>query len=329
MKIFDIAIIGSGAAGAMGSLRAVLNNLDTITFMGSAKTKKSARATWVGKIENMPNLFDKNKGVVQSSSDVFKWINSSELWKNNLSQIKSSITKVSGEKGSFELTTDKGEVYYAQNILLGTGIMDMQPEIQGSISPIFPMANAGYIEYCILCDGHKSKGNDTTIIGHDESAGWIATMLFERYENPSMTIVTNGKPTEIKEDSELFKRIKNYNIKIEESPIVEILGNAKEAGLEGFKLEDGTIVKSQKGYVSLGIIPHNDLALQIGVKVDNRGFVITDVTGETNIPGFFVAGDLRGGKKNQIYTSWDMAVDSVNKIDRYVRDEKRGRILAL
>ncbi|OUR95670.1 hypothetical protein A9Q84_14305 [Halobacteriovorax marinus] len=324
MKVYDVAVIGSGAAGAMGSLRAVLNNLDTVTFMGSPRTKKSARATWVGKIENMPNLFDKTKGVIQSSNDVFKWINSSDLWKDNLSQVKSSVTKVTGEKGNFELTTDKGETFFAQNILLGTGIMDMQPEIQGSIKPIFPMANAGHIEYCILCDGHKSKGKDTTIIGHDETAGWIATMLFERYENPSMTIVTNGKPTEIKEDSELGKRVKKYGIKIVESPILEILGDAKEEGLVGLQLEDGTIIKTQKGFVSLGVIPHNELALQVGAKVDERGFVVTDTVGESNVPGFFVAGDLRGGKKNQIYTSWDMAVDSVNRIDRYVRDGKRN-----
>lgn len=325
MKIYDVAIIGSGAAGAMGSLRAVLNNLDTITFMGSGKTKKSARVTWVGKVENMPCLFDKSKGVLQSSNEVFKWIGTQDLWKNNLTKIQSSVIDINGVKGHFKITTHDGEVFYAQNILLATGIMDVQPLIQGKIDPIFPMANAGYIEYCIICDGHKSKGLDTAVIGHAESAAWIATMLYERYKNPSMSLMTNGKELELEANSELKKRLLNYRIKIETSAIQEVLGDPKGAGLDGFKLDNGNIVKAKKAYVSLGVIAHNELALKIGAKVDDRGFVLADSVGETNISGFFVAGDLRANLKNQIYTAWDMAVDSVNRIDRYVRDAKRSQ----
>ena len=323
MKLYDIAVIGSGAAGAMGSLRAVLNNLETLTFMGSAKTKKSARATWVGKVENMPCLFDKKKGVAQSSNEVFKWIREQDLWRENLTQVMSAVTKIEGEKGHFELTTEKGDIFLAQNILLATGIMDLQPLINGEIEPVFPMANAGYIEYCIICDGHKSKGKETTIIGHGESVAWIATMLFERYKNPRMTIITNGKKLEVIEGSVIHKRMSKYGIKSFESPILEILGDARGSGLEGFKLEDGQVVPCQKSYVSLGIIAHNKLAVELGANIDDRGFVIGDDVGETNIPGFFVAGDLRADHKNQIYTAWDMAVDSVNRIDRYIRDFKR------
>jgi len=327
MKTYDIAVVGSGAAGSMGALRAVLNNLETICFMGSPQTKKRARATWVGKVENMPVLFDKPKAVFQSSQEVFKWIETQEQWKEMLHTVKDSVSDITGHKGAFTLKTSKGESFQAKYILLCTGIMDVQPLIQGKIQNIFPMANAGHIEYCIRCDGHKSKGKETVIIGHNESALWIATLLKERYNNPKMTVLTNGQKIEIETNSEIMKRISCYGIQIKEPPIKEIKGDAKNAGLEGFVLEDGEVVSSQMAFVSLGTLVYNDLAKALHCKIDERGYVVCDDKGETSTPGVFAGGDLRADRKKQIYTAWDTTVDSVDKIDSHIREEKRAQVL--
>ena len=45
--------------------------------------------------------------------------------------------------------------------------------------------------------------------------------------------------------------------------------------------------------------------------------------GMTTVPGFFAAGDLVAGRKKQVYTAWDLAVDAVDTIDLRIRELKR------
>jgi len=77
----------------------------------------------------------------------------------------------------------------------------------------------------------------------------------------------------------------------------------------------------------MGTIVYNQLAKDLGAAIDERGYVLTDEAGETKVPGLFAAGDVRANKKKQIYTAWDMVVDSVDKADSYIRAEKRERWL--
>jgi len=324
--VYDIAVIGAGAAGSMGALRAVLNNLDTLIFEGSARNKKSARATWVGKVENMPVLFDRPKAVFSSSKEVFDWIQKQEQWSSLLQREKDGVTHIekitTEESFYFKLNSEKGKDFYARYVLICTGIMDKQPEIGGSISPIFPMANEGHIEYCIRCDGHKSKGKKTVVIGHQETAAWVASLLYERYRNPAMTILTNGNTVEIDKSSEVLNRLRCYKIGYEEEPIVEILGDPKNS-LKGFQLKSGKVVEAEMAFVSLGTIVHNQLAKDLECQIDERGYVETDASGESSVSGVFIGGDLRANKKKQIYTAWDITVDAVDKIDSYIRQMRR------
>ena len=82
-------------------------------------------------------------------------------------------------------------------------------------------------------------------------------------------------------------------------------------------------VPFQIGFATLGTIIYNELAVSLGAEIDDRGYVITDSHGETAMAGLFAAGDLRANKKKQIYTAWDIAVDSVDRVDSYIRKEKR------
>ncbi len=326
-KIYDIAIVGSGAAGSMGTLRAVLNNLSTVSFLGSALTKKRSRAIWVGKVENMPALFDKPKAITQSATEVYQWIDKHPTWSQLSTSIKEEVVKITGVKGDFILETNKGGKYRAKFVVLCTGIMDVQPKIGGDIKNVYGMANAGHVDYCIRCDGHKSKNRDVTIIGSGESAGWVAALLKERYEPPSVTVLTNGEPLATKPGSPLEVRLKAYGIRVIAEPIAELIGDPKE-GLTGIRLADGTVHATQIAYVSMGTIVYHQLAKDMGAVIDDRGYVVTDEAGETIVPGLFAAGDMRANKKKQIYTAWDMVVDSVDKADSYHRAEKRERWLS-
>ena len=57
------------------------------------------------------------------------------------------------------------------------------------------------------------------------------------------------------------------------------------------------------------------------------GEVIADAQGLTNVPGFYVAGDVMAGTKKQIYTAWDTAVNAADAINMKIRSARRAEDL--
>lgn len=320
-KVYQIGVIGGGSAGVMASLRGVLNNDEVIMFTGSPKDRKKSRAFWVAKVENMPGHLEYKKGIVNPNDETLKWISESDF-KDNFHLIKNrGITEIKKENEIFNLTDNKGETYKCQYLIICTGVMDVQPEIAGSIQPILPYANAQTADYCLRCDGHHVLNKETVIVGHGSGAAWVSVMLYERYKTPKMKILTNGEEPQF--DETVSKLLDKYGITIDTQEILEVVGDKKSGTLEGFKLKDGSIETAQMSFVSLGMLVYNELAVSIGTEVDDRGFVITDEKGLTSVPNVYVAGDLRANKKKQIYTAWDTAVDSADAINGIIRKIRR------
>ncbi|MBT5092637.1 MAG: NAD(P)/FAD-dependent oxidoreductase, partial [Halobacteriovoraceae bacterium] len=163
--------------------------------------------------------------------------------------------------------------------------------ISGSMDPIFPYANSQLVDYCLRCDGHHTKDKKTTVIGSGAGAAWVAIMLHERYAPPSMTVLTHGEQPQF--DEETLFLMDEYNIKVKTGEITGVKGDAKEPRLEGFELENGEFCEAEFSFVSLGSIIYNELPKSLNVDIDKRGYIPTDKWGQTNIDGFFVAGDIR------------------------------------
>lgn len=312
----------------MAVLRTVLNNDETLFFPGTPKDKKRSRALWVTKVENMPGHLDYKKGIEDPNRESLKWLSEGEF-KDKFHWMKNrGITELQKNKdGLFQLKDNKGESYLAQYVILCTGIMDVQPHVTGNIEAIFPFANAQILDYCLRCDGHHVLGKDTVVIGHTNGAAWVATMLYERYQTPSMTVLTHGKKPEF--DEEVTKLHKLYGIEVKTQEITGFDGDPspKSPKLEALIFEDGSKHKAQMGFISLGMIVYNELAKAVGAEIDGRGFVVADAKGQSSVEGLYVAGDLRANIKKQIYTAWDTAVDSADAINAILRRQKRQKLL--
>lgn len=317
--IFDVAVIGAGGAGQMAVLRAVLNHLKTVVFWGDPKTAKRSRAAWVTEVDNIPGLFDKKRPIAATSREVIQFVEKNADLNRFLTVIKKAAGGIKQKAEIFEITAGE-ETVKSRFVVLCTGTMDVQPHIGGSIQPILPYANLGDVLYCIRCDGHKTVGQDCAVIGHEEDAGWIAIMLKERYDLPKLYVLTHGKPFEGTE--EVNGLLDRYGIRVVPDEITGILGDPKQ-GLKGFEIGEQTVPVT-KAFVALGSLVYNDLAKQLDVKLSDNGHVLTDEYGETSTEGFFAAGDLVEGKKKQVYTAWDTAVDAVDTIDEKIRALKRN-----
>lgn len=307
-------------------LRGVLNNDEVLFFPGSAKNKKRSRDMWVAKVENMPGYAHYKKGIVDPNKDTIEWIQESEFKEKLVLKQRTGIDKVEQNRDeTYTLTDTNGETYLTRHVVLCTGIMDVQPHFDGTIDKIFPYANAQTADYCLRCDGHHVLGKHTSIIGTGDGAAWVGIMLKERYNTPSMSILTNGEKTVFSE--EVQKLMNLYKIEVFDSKIVDVIGDKKEGVLKGYKFASGRELQSDFTFVSLGTIIYNELALMVGAEADKRGYIVTNEKGMTKSHNFYVAGDIRAGFKKQIYTAWDMAVDTMDDINRKIRTRKRLALL--
>lgn len=319
--IYSIAVIGGGSAGVMSVNRALLNNDQCLFLSGGKNEKRKSRALWVKKVENIPGHLQYNRGITEPNDEMLKWLKQSPFGKN-LFHIQKSVIQLQwiNSDQCFEIIDEDQEVFYSKYLVLCTGIMDIQPKIAGSIQPILPFANNQDVDYCLRCDGHHVLGKEVGIIGHSSAAAWVAIMLHERYSPPSITLFLNGETSTITEDEK--KLCERYNIAIQAAEIKQLVADEKRK-LKSVMLQTDVNCSVQICFVSLGVMVYNQLALQLGAKVDERGFILTDEYGQSSVDKLYVAGDLRAGKKKQIYTAWDTAVDALDQINVRMRKEKR------
>jgi thioredoxin reductase (NADPH) len=154
------------------------------------------------------------------------------------------------------------------------------------------------------------------VIGHNATAASIAAMMIQRYRHEQVPILTNGAEPDFGDSSARLMSV--YDLPVHKSPITEVLGTPR-TGLEGFVLADGTRIDSSRTIVSLGIIAYNELLTGLDGRIDSSGKAVVSDKYESSVPGLFVVGDLVAGKKMQIYTAWDEAVDAADEINRRLR----------
>lgn len=331
-ETFDLAVIGGGAAGTMGMLRAVLYRLRVAHFQGDSDTRRRARAPWVAGVDTIPGLHDLGHPLSQQLLATQTWIEAQEHLRSQLTPLKVAVEHIEPLEGAFRIhwterrrrsPTGSPRSLLARAVLLATGQSEEQPHVQGSIEPIFPFANARQVLYSLRSDGHRALGHRTAVLGHTERAAQVALLLHERYAPPWLGLLTHGQALSCL--SETQARLEEAGIPIVTSAVVAFEGSARHEGLTGAVLEDGARVALTRIFVALPRRVYHALGSRLGIRADDEGYLETDAYGETVIPGLFVAGDLRAGSRQQITAAWEEANVAVERIEARLREARRSQ----
>lgn len=279
-KLYDVVIIGSGPAGVAAAIYCKRFALSTL-LVGEAYGGAIARTHL---IENYPGF------VSGSGYDLM------EDWRKNLEKLDIELVddyvgEISrDEDGKFSLKMDfEGDVK-AYSIIYCAGTEERKLGVPGE-----EKLHGRGVSYCATCDGAFFKGKIIGVVGGSDSAAKEALFL----SNFGKKVYIIYRREKIRAEPINIERVENCDeIEIiNNTNVVEIYGENK---VEGVVLDNGERFPLDGLFIEIGAIPQSDLSKTVGVKTDENGYIIVDEQMQTNVPGFFAAGDVVNRREKQV-----------------------------
>lgn len=305
-KIYEIVIIGGGPAGLTAGIYASRARLDTILL---EKTMCGGQALIADTIENFPGFPDGVKGP-----DLANWmLKQAKAFglEVKLSEAR-KVTLKKRESEPFTVTLNDGNDIHALSLIIATGARWNSLGIPGEKE----FASRG-VSYCATCDGPLFKNKDIVVVGGGDTA--LEDALFLAKFANKITIIHRRdrlRATKILQERAFAnKRIGFcYN-----SIAISIIGEAK---VEGVKIKDVNtnkekMLKSEGVFIFVGITPNSEILKGL-VKMDEKGYVISDNDMKTSMDGIFACGDVRKKLLRQIVTATGEGATAAFSAQRYV-----------
>jgi thioredoxin reductase (NADPH) len=173
------------------------------------------------------------------------------------------------------------------------------------------------VHFCATCDGAFYRGRDVLVVGGGNSAGEESIFLTKFASH--VTIATRA---------DALSASKVVVEKVEENPKIDVITEVTPAEFRGNDRLETVVLKNVKSgelsevkpsgvFVFIGLSPNSELVRDL-VEVDERGFIVTDGTLMTSVPGIFAAGDVRQGSTKQAASAAGEGAAVALAIRRYV-----------
>lgn len=257
--MYDIAIIGGGAAGLSAAVTARARNKKVLVFEGSGFSPSLYKAHLVNNYLGMPNISGKNM--------IEQFVVHAKEMGTEFQEKK--VINISSVDDIFTIITADG-AFHALSVILTIGVSKTQ-----SINGEKEFLGRG-VSYCATCDGMFFKGQKVAVVSNLEHA--LPEVQFLAEVCSDVLFITDLAIPEDKFAS---------NVKIVNDKIENITGTTGVNAIE-FK-------NSRVDVHGVFIIREADPVENIlsGIKTRGKSIMVDDLMA-TNITGVFAAGDCTG-----------------------------------
>ena len=285
--IYDIAIIGGGAAGLCAAIYAARANMNVIVFEG---TGFGGQVNYTSEVDNYlgfssisgAELAAKMREHAQRFCCTFK---------------SENIRAIADAFKSVKKLVTRSCTYEARTVILATGAKPRKLGVPGEEE----FSGAG-VSYCATCDGAFFREKQVIVAGGGNTA-------FE----DALYLASFCKKVTLLNRSDKFRAAASLVDKARENPVIEIRTNSKIEKIQGStKVVSAVISNTQNGrigvldtdavFVAAGRIPESGLLKSIAALAEDES-VITDEHMQTSVSGIFAAGDVRKTPLRQIITA--------------------------
>jgi thioredoxin reductase (NADPH) len=300
MNQYDIIIIGAGPGGLTAGIYAGRQGTKNLII---DRDLAGGLGREVPEMENYPG-FDNISGL-----ELIEKMKAQATKNCDLKEMEevTEITKTEDEY-RFTVKTNK-DTYQSKTIILATGSSHRHLEAKGEEE----FKGKG-VSYCATCDGFFFAGRDIIMVGGGNSA--LQEALYLKNLGANVTVVHRRDE---------FRAQKHLQNQIRDAGIPTIL-NATVEEIKGEMLVESVVLKdTQTGelkqhptngvFISVGYIPHTELAEQLGVELDESGHIIIDKNQKTNVENVYAIGDVCIGLKQWVVACGEGAVAATSAFE--------------
>lgn len=293
---FDTIILGGGPAGMSAAIYASRGAVSTaiidVSMLGGQPSNYLELENYPGYLQNDAfGLMEK----FEEHADKFG------VQKFPMQEIESvdlvSVPKV--------ITTKEG-IFKAKTVIIATGAQSKKLGVPGEKE----FVGRG-VSYCAVCDGAFYKDKVVAVVGGGNAAVEEAVYLTKF----ASKVYIIHRRDELRADKIVQERaFKNEKIEfIWDSAIKEIAGEnlVHTAFVENVKTGEVSKLAVDGVFPYIGFTPNID-KINGQIEQDAGGFIVTDETMHTSVPGVFAVGDVRNTPLRQVITATsDGAVGAV------------------
>lgn len=299
MEHQNLIIIGAGPAGLSAGMHAGYFGLKTLIF---EEKIPGGLAAEIPLLENYPGF---SEGISGKSliDRILKQCKRAEIEIHQLEK----VIKLNLEDREKIVETDKSK-WTANAVIIASGRIPRTLGVRGENE----FRGKG-VSYCAVCDSAFFKNKRVTVIGEGSPAAEVALYLSE---SASSVVLICLRPR-IEAEKILIERMAEKRIEVlTNMEVKEIEGDikVKSVVLSDKKTGDTKEIETDGVFFQLEEIPNSQLAEQAGIKADEKGYIIVDEKGRTNINDVYAVGDVTNHPVKQVITAVAQAAVAVNAL---------------
>ncbi len=295
--MYDIIVIGAGAAGMTSALYALRNSKTVLVIEGDSMGGQVAMSP---RIENYPSI--KEISGEQFADNLFDQITAlgAEVEFDKVTGVEKL-----GDK-SFKVTTEYGE-FFGKAVILATGVKHKHLRTKSNRDDLVGKG----VYYCAICDGPFYKDREVIVIG-DANTALQYSLLLSNYCKKVYIYTLFDKFFGDKAHVKALLAKNNVEWRPQTS-VIDFIGENELKAIE-YKDKDGNVLTHEipAVFIAIGQVPDNKAFTNL-VDLDDMGYIIADETCKTKTEGVYVAGDCRTKAIRQVATAvGDGAIAATN-----------------
>ena len=307
-KIYDVIIIGAGPAGLSAALYAGRSRLSTLIV---EKEKDGGQIVITSEIDNYPGGLEHETGPSLIERMV------KQAGRFGAEKVFDTITDVRLEGDVKVLKGHKGE-YSGRTVIVASGAQPRPINCPGERE----FVGKG-VSYCATCDAPFFEDFEVYVVGGGDAA--VEEALYLAGFARKVTIVHRRDE---------LRAAKSIQEKAFANPKIDYMWNSVVTELRGDGLLNSMVVQDTKTgetrvveadeddgafgvFVFIGFDP-NSAIFEGKLKMDGP-YLVGDENMNTNIPGVFVAGDVRAKSLRQVVTAAADGAIAATQAEHYLR----------
>lgn len=282
---FDYVIIGAGPAGLASAQYAARSGLNTVVLDPAGA---GGQALQIAELENYPGVYP----VVNGAEFMDNMRNQAEAFGAKIELV--TVTSID-KTGSDFIVTTKRKIFKAPCLCLATGAFHKNLGVPGEAE----FTGRG-VSYCATCDGPFFRNKKIVVVGGGDSA--CSEAIYLSTLSKDVTII--HRRNEFRAQKAVVDKMLAAGVKpVYDTVLKEIKGGMKVESLviENVKTGEQSELTCDAVFIFAGMVPQTELVDML--PKDGNGYIVTDETMATSMPGLFAAGDVRSKSFRQVVTA--------------------------